>query len=140
MTPPPRHVESNAWLLVKHTAQLGLVAAVASFVLAGGRHPVLTLVGATVALVVLGTVALLDRQRFEASGIERPAGHPVVVDVVGPGAWAAATTVAAPIAGAFSWQGPAVHAPMVAGVASPTGLAPLVADMSRALQRPVDVT
>lgn len=137
MTPPPAHTESNAWLLLKHAAQLGLVASVAYFVLRGGDMPALTLSVAAAAIIGLVIVAMLDRQRFQVSGYEHPAYR--VLDVVGPGMWTSAP-VASPVAASAAWHAPQSHVPMVAGVASITGLAPLVADMSLALREPVDVT
>lgn len=137
MTPPSRHTESNAWLLVKHAAHLGLVAAVASFVIAGGDQPFFTIGAATTALVVLVIVAAQDRQRFAESGTELP-DH-AVVDVVGQSMWVA-MPMATPVAASTTWHMPRPNTPMVADVVSVTGLAPLVADMSVALREPVDVT
>lgn len=122
---------------MKHAAQLGLVAAVASFVIAGGDQPYFTIGAAATALVVLVIVAAQDRQRFAESGTEL-SDHDVV-DVVGQGMWVAMPT-ATPVAASASWHMPRPNTPMVAGVSSVAGLAPLVADMSVALREPVDVT
>lgn len=140
MTSPLRHAESNAWLFAKHAAQLGLVASVAWFVVQGADRPAVTLAASCTSIVALVIVAMLDRQRFERVGIER--AEPVVVDVVGPVPWAYAPAMAmnVPVAPAASWYAPQQQLPMVADVASTTGLAPLVHDMSVVLGAPVDVT
>lgn len=73
--------EPLAWLLAKHAAQLGVVAAVITFVLQGSGQPYLSLAYALSSIAFLVVVALVDRARF---GLGDAATAPIVVEVVAP--------------------------------------------------------
>jgi hypothetical protein len=58
------YADGLEWLLVKHLVQVALVASVVLLVLEGGRAPVLSLAYAATSLLLMGLLALADRQRF----------------------------------------------------------------------------
>ncbi|MCZ4495972.1 MAG: hypothetical protein JWM25_555 [Thermoleophilia bacterium] len=52
------------WLLCKHLAQLTLAGAVLTFVLVGGEQPLMALCYVLTGLMLVGAMAVADRQRF----------------------------------------------------------------------------
>lgn len=52
------------WLLCKHVAQLALAGAVLTFVLVGGEQPLMALCYVLTGLMLVGAMAVADRQRF----------------------------------------------------------------------------
>jgi len=71
MAQQPRHSpldESRWWMCVKHAAQLALVAAVMLFVVRGGEAPLMCIAWIGAAFTGLGSIVLVDRQRFRDAG------------------------------------------------------------------------
>lgn len=64
----PRHEEPASWVLLKHLMQLAFVASVLLLVTSGGGSPTMALGYAATGLMLMGIMAVSDRQRFADSG------------------------------------------------------------------------